>query len=290
MRLPWSTGGSHRTVACVILVAERQQECVKQQKNRRREKTKVTQRMLNCVSNYERGALWKRWIKTEHHKAALPKGIYLHLVAFDMPEFDAAIRNDIHRTFPQHAIFTDAKYAQTALFNVLKAYALYNPDVGGPHGKTRHQEPVPAANAAPSEVLLRAGWLRQAQNAQAVLPHAGTGCGHHDYRNAVVPHPVHVQPLPGSGSAAVGRDTRQGGQLHTAHRHHHTKAAGGRRAAEHRRRNNVQHKLLQANQDEIQRMMKDLTPHLSARAIIHELDKHKYEHRATQLLKNYGAV
>ncbi|CDR96074.1 TBC domain containing protein, putative [Babesia bigemina] len=130
MRLPWKTGRRIGTVTCVVLVAERQNECVKQQKTRRKEKTKVTQRMLNCVSNYERGSLWKRWVKTEEHRNALPRDIYRHLVAFDITELDVEIRKDIHRTFPQHTVFRDAKYAQDALFNVLKAYALYNPDVG----------------------------------------------------------------------------------------------------------------------------------------------------------------
>lgn len=40
------------------------------------------------------------------------------------------ISKDINRTFPEHALFTESGHMRGALFNVLRAYALYNPDVG----------------------------------------------------------------------------------------------------------------------------------------------------------------
>ncbi|GIX64942.1 TBC domain-containing protein [Babesia caballi] len=101
-----------------------------QGRKRAKAETKITRRMLSSVSDYERGTLWKMWAGTAQYKMRLPEDIYGHLVAFDMHEFDAAIQKDIYRTFPEHAIFNEAEYTPRALFNVLRAYALYNPDVG----------------------------------------------------------------------------------------------------------------------------------------------------------------
>ena len=49
-----------------------------------------------------------------------------------MCQFSArALLIDLHRTFPHHDYFTDGQgIGQENLFNVLKAYSLYDPEVG----------------------------------------------------------------------------------------------------------------------------------------------------------------
>jgi len=40
------------------------------------------------------------------------------------------IEKDIHRTFPRHIFFSEIGKGQMALFNVLKAYSVYNKAIG----------------------------------------------------------------------------------------------------------------------------------------------------------------
>ncbi|KZT10974.1 RabGAP/TBC [Laetiporus sulphureus 93-53] len=55
---------------------------------------------------------------------------YLRLLKEISPH-EKAITRDLGRTFPQHAFFTDGRgIGQENLFNVLKAYSLYDPQVG----------------------------------------------------------------------------------------------------------------------------------------------------------------
>lgn len=47
---------------------------------------------------------------------------------------EKAIRKDIQRTFPSHSYFQRGGVGEGNLFNVLKAYSLYDPDVGYTQG------------------------------------------------------------------------------------------------------------------------------------------------------------
>lgn len=45
--------------------------------------------------------------------------------------YDSAIRRDLNRTFPTQDYFKDAKgLGQGSLYNVVKAYSLYDPECG----------------------------------------------------------------------------------------------------------------------------------------------------------------
>jgi len=50
-------------------------------------------------------------------------------ISIGMENVDEEIRRDIHRTFPEHPLFAHER-GQTALFNVLKAYAVHDLEVG----------------------------------------------------------------------------------------------------------------------------------------------------------------
>eukprot|EP00371_Babesia_bovis_P000912 XP_001609559.1 TBC domain containing protein [Babesia bovis T2Bo] len=94
------------------------------------DRKRIAKRMIERVSDFERGIMWKIWAHTEEYKERSPRGLYTHLVNFNMCEHDAAIKNDVNRTFPNHSVFNESNYTQQILFNVLRAYAMYNPDVG----------------------------------------------------------------------------------------------------------------------------------------------------------------
>mmetsp|Transcript_24648 Transcript_24648/g.21813 ORF Transcript_24648/g.21813 Transcript_24648/m.21813 type:complete len:108 (-) Transcript_24648:129-452(-) len=55
----------------------------------------------------------------------------MELLEQENPEYENLILNDIHRTFPKHPLFiNDGGLGQTALYNILKGYAIKNKDVG----------------------------------------------------------------------------------------------------------------------------------------------------------------
>ncbi|KAF8750903.1 RabGAP TBC [Rhizoctonia solani] len=74
-----------------------------------------------------RGMMWQ--LMSASKDAALEK-IYSDLIKKPTPH-EKAIMRDLGRTFPNHEFFTDGSgVGQENLFNVLKAYSLYDPDVG----------------------------------------------------------------------------------------------------------------------------------------------------------------
>ncbi|ORM41373.1 Ecotropic viral integration site 5 -like protein [Babesia sp. Xinjiang] len=125
MKVLWRTDKRKDIVTC-YMTAITDVACA----NTQNKKVKINKRILGRISDYERGTLWKIWAKTEQYKNQFPNDMYGHLLSYDNCEFDVAIKKDLNRTFPEHAIFKDGAYAQKILFNVLHAYAMYNPDVG----------------------------------------------------------------------------------------------------------------------------------------------------------------
>lgn len=132
MKLPWFSGRrrrtAHRSTGVVIshndpTVLIREASCSCRTK-------RAPLHVIKFVSDYERGMLWRLWARTDDYRARLPANLYSHLIAFDFTVFDSMISKDINRTFPEHALFTESGHMRGALFNVLRAYALYNPDVG----------------------------------------------------------------------------------------------------------------------------------------------------------------
>eukprot|EP01111_Echinosteliopsis_oligospora_P014950 TRINITY_DN5762_c0_g1_i1.p1 TRINITY_DN5762_c0_g1~~TRINITY_DN5762_c0_g1_i1.p1 ORF type:complete len:721 (+),score=188.49 TRINITY_DN5762_c0_g1_i1:126-2165(+) len=88
-------------------------------------KAKIYKGIPDCV----RGEVWKR-LCASNKLRNLHTGKYALLLSQTSPHTDQ-INKDINRTFPRHVDFQDrGGRGQTLLFNVLKAYSVYDPNVG----------------------------------------------------------------------------------------------------------------------------------------------------------------
>jgi hypothetical protein len=104
---------------------------VKMVKNwdRYKTKAKLRSRILKGIPDCVRGEAWKAITKCLELRGAHP-GKYKECMN-GTTEMDDQITRDINRTFPHHVLFQDkGGFGQVALYNVLKAYAVYNPAVG----------------------------------------------------------------------------------------------------------------------------------------------------------------
>ncbi|KAI7849509.1 rab-GTPase-TBC domain-containing protein [Circinella umbellata] len=72
-----------------------------------------------------RGMIWQLFAKSKNH---LLEERYLQLIN-EESVYEKAIARDLPRTFPSHPYF-QGKAGQEALFNVVKAYSIYDNDVG----------------------------------------------------------------------------------------------------------------------------------------------------------------
>ncbi|KAI9311651.1 rab-GTPase-TBC domain-containing protein [Dichotomocladium elegans] len=92
--------------------------------------TKSEKKMLSVqiqrgVPSSLRGMIWQLFANSKNPSL---EEKYLKLINEDSV-YEKAITRDLPRTFPNHAYF-QSKEGQEALFNVVKAYSLYDPDVG----------------------------------------------------------------------------------------------------------------------------------------------------------------
>ncbi|TFK54244.1 RabGAP/TBC [Heliocybe sulcata] len=79
------------------------------------------------IPNTLRGMVWQLMSASKDPEL---EATYLKLLKESSPH-EKAISRDLGRTFPHHAFFTDGEgIGQENLFNVLKAYSLYDPQVG----------------------------------------------------------------------------------------------------------------------------------------------------------------
>jgi ankyrin repeat protein len=93
-------------------------------------KGKLRSRVLKGIPDSVRGAAWKHLTRSSQLKTSHQSGTYRALLKQETPSEDQITR-DINRTFPRHILFQDqGGLGQQVLFNVLKAYAVYNPNVG----------------------------------------------------------------------------------------------------------------------------------------------------------------
>lgn len=72
-----------------------------------------------------RGMVWQLFAKSKDVKL---EQRYMQLLK-EESVYEKAILRDLERTFPHHDYFKN-KEGKDALFNVVKAYSLYEPDVG----------------------------------------------------------------------------------------------------------------------------------------------------------------
>ncbi|KAL5631239.1 hypothetical protein ACGC1H_006925 [Rhizoctonia solani] len=89
--------------------------------------TELAQAIENGIPASLRGMMWQ--LMSASKDTALEK-VYSDLLKKPTPH-EKAIMRDLGRTFPHHEFFNDGSgLGQENLFNVLKAYSLYDPDVG----------------------------------------------------------------------------------------------------------------------------------------------------------------
>lgn len=90
---------------------------------------KLRGRLYKGIPDCVRGEAWKLLSNSGKLRNA-NTGKYALLLARPSPHTEQ-INRDINRTFPKHIFFQDrGGLGQTLLFNVLKAFSLYNPTVG----------------------------------------------------------------------------------------------------------------------------------------------------------------
>ncbi|KAH7888682.1 rab-GTPase-TBC domain-containing protein [Phlebopus sp. FC_14] len=88
---------------------------------------KLAQAIERGIPNTLRGMMWQLMAASKDTEL---ENTYLTLLKESSPH-EKAITRDLGRTFPHHDFFTDGQgIGQENLFNVLKAYSLYDPQVG----------------------------------------------------------------------------------------------------------------------------------------------------------------
>eukprot|EP01083_Nonionella_stella_P083472 230847_1 len=90
---------------------------------------KVKSRIRKGIPEPVRGKVWYSLTPAEKYRQKFPD-VYQKLLRREADEIEAVIIRDLDRTFPKHVMFSDKASGQTALYNVLKAYSLYDPKLG----------------------------------------------------------------------------------------------------------------------------------------------------------------
>lgn len=85
-----------------------------------------TQIVQHGIPSALRGTVWRLLTKTGGDEGL--QEVYMALLK-QASVYEKAITRDLHRTFPHHPYF-QSHQGQESLFNVVKAYSLYDPEVG----------------------------------------------------------------------------------------------------------------------------------------------------------------
>jgi hypothetical protein len=89
----------------------------------------VRQRFRKGLPDQLRGMMWKRICRADELKRSHPN-LFEELLVQDSPH-EGQIARDITRTFTSHSMFREkGGVGQKRLFNVLKAFSVFNPEVG----------------------------------------------------------------------------------------------------------------------------------------------------------------
>eukprot|EP00467_Chlorarachnion_reptans_P026024 CAMPEP_0114489626 /NCGR_PEP_ID=MMETSP0109-20121206/1994_1 /TAXON_ID=29199 /ORGANISM="Chlorarachnion reptans, Strain CCCM449" /LENGTH=431 /DNA_ID=CAMNT_0001666159 /DNA_START=146 /DNA_END=1441 /DNA_ORIENTATION=- len=90
----------------------------------------VKKRVRQGIPASFRGMLWKA-MTTSDTMERKNRGVYKTLLLAGDSPWGGMIQRDVDRTFPKHVLFRDRQgLGQTSLFNVLKAYSMYDKNVG----------------------------------------------------------------------------------------------------------------------------------------------------------------
>eukprot|EP00112_Aurelia_sp_Birch-Aquarium-sp1_P025713 Seg871.1 transcript_id=Seg871.1/GoldUCD/mRNA.D3Y31 product="TBC1 domain family member 10A" protein_id=Seg871.1/GoldUCD/D3Y31 len=93
-------------------------------------KEKIKERCRKGIPSAVRGIIWQYLTGSVHMKEKDPN-LYERLAQQESPEWESMIKKDVPRTFPYHELFVeDGGPGQTKLFTVLKAFSLYDKNIG----------------------------------------------------------------------------------------------------------------------------------------------------------------
>lgn len=96
----------------------------------KQKKEKTKERCRKGIPPAVRGKVWQYLTGAIYLKEKNPD-LYQKLASKESPEWESIIRKDVPRTFPYHTHFLEhGGPGQTSLFQVLKAFSLYDPDIG----------------------------------------------------------------------------------------------------------------------------------------------------------------
>ncbi|EEA05905.1 TBC domain-containing protein [Cryptosporidium muris RN66] len=105
--------------------------CYEMEKVYWKEKSIIESRIKTGIPSCLRGFLWKKLAGIDSMKIALPEHLYFQLCQIKEAPCSGDIIRDISRTFPKHPLFREKNsYGQDSLFSVLRAYSLFNKEVG----------------------------------------------------------------------------------------------------------------------------------------------------------------
>ncbi|OII72021.1 TBC domain-containing protein [Cryptosporidium ubiquitum] len=92
---------------------------------------KILSKLRKGIPPQFRGFFWMKLAEVESIKNENSENLYYQLTEIKNAPCCGDIYRDISRTFPRHCLFRDRNnHGQNSLFSVLRAYSLYNPDVG----------------------------------------------------------------------------------------------------------------------------------------------------------------
>ncbi|KAK9172935.1 Rab-GTPase-TBC domain containing protein [Cryptosporidium meleagridis] len=92
---------------------------------------KILSKLRKGIPAQFRGFFWMKLAEVENIKNEHSENLYYQLSEIKNAPCCGDIYRDISRTFPRHSLFRDKNnHGQNSLFSVLRAYSLYNPDVG----------------------------------------------------------------------------------------------------------------------------------------------------------------
>lgn len=78
-----------------------------------------------------RGDIWKLIAKVRNQRSHYITDVYRKFLAEVNPRTDYKISKDVHRTVPGKALFKEeTSSGENKLYNVLKAYSSYDPEIG----------------------------------------------------------------------------------------------------------------------------------------------------------------
>jgi len=84
----------------------------------------------NGVPDLLRGLVWQHFSGSFFRPEHQNYDTYLEYVERDNQEYESVIVHDIQRTFAKHPFFSHSTFGQNELYNILKAFANKNKDVG----------------------------------------------------------------------------------------------------------------------------------------------------------------